>query len=271
MNKKMRLEGINVGYYDKSPRERQTQEREAQNSAVLFLHGWGSSFSVFRPCLDRLTNRRVCALNLPGFGGSEEPPTAWGVDDYATFVAAFLEKLEIREAALVGHSFGGRIVIKLAVRKTLLFKIEKIVLVDSAGIKPKRTIRQSLRLGLYRCVKKTLSFSVAEKFLPGALEAWRRKTGSADYRSASPRMRQCLVKIVNEDLTPFFPSIPHPTLLVWGENDRDTPLDDAKIMERLIPDAGLVTLKNAGHYSFLDQPFVFERVLSSFLGTESAS
>ncbi|MDR1620942.1 MAG: alpha/beta hydrolase, partial [Synergistaceae bacterium] len=133
------------------------------------------------------------------------------------------------------------------------------------------TVRQSLRLGLYKCVKKILSFSAVERLFPGALEAWRRRIGSADYRDASPRMRECLVKTVNEDLTPLFSSIPHPTLLIWGENDRDTPLGDAKIMERLIPDAGLVTLKNAGHYSFLDQPFVFGRVLDSFLGIEGGS
>jgi pimeloyl-ACP methyl ester carboxylesterase len=271
MNKKMRLEGIDVGYYDRSPDGQRLQERAAKNPAVLFLHGWGSNFSVFRPCWDRITNRRVCALNLPGFGDSEEPPVAWGVGDYANFVVAFLEKLEIHEVALIGHSFGGRVIIKLAAGKTLPFSIEKIVLVDSAGVKPKRTLRQSLRLSLYQCVKKALSFPIAERFLPGALEAWRRKSGSADYRSASPRMRECLVKTVNEDLTPLFTSIPHPTLLVWGENDRDTPLSDAKIMERLIADAGLVTLKNAGHYSFLDQPFVFGRVLDAFLGTEPTS
>ena len=262
---KMCLEGIHVGYYDRNP-----EERGSKNSAVLFLHGWGSDFSVFRSFLDRVPDRRVCALNLPGFGGSQEPPVPWGVDDYADFVVSFLKKLEIGEAALIGHSFGGRVTIKLAARKNLPFRIEKIVLVDSAGVKPKRTIRQKLRLGLYKCVKKVLSFPAVERLLPGALEAWRRRIGSADYRSASPRMRECLVKTINEDLTPLFPSIPYSTLLIWGENDPDTPLDDGKLMERLIPDSGLVILKNAGHYSFLDQPFVFGRVLDSFLGIERA-
>jgi pimeloyl-ACP methyl ester carboxylesterase len=264
----MRLEGIRVGYYDRSPEKGNFEGFEFKNSAVLFLHGWGCDLSVFCSCMSRVTDRRVCALNLPGFGGSEEPPVPWGVDDYADFVVAFLKKLEIGKVALIGHSFGGRIIIKLAVRKTLPFRIEKIVLVDSAGVKPRRTIRQSLRLGLYKCVKKTLSFPAVERLLPGALEAWRRRIGSADYRSASPRMRECLVKTINEDLTPLFPSISYPTLLVWGEDDRDTPLGDGKIMERLIPDSGLVTLKNAGHYSFLDQPFVFGKVLDSFLGAE---
>jgi pimeloyl-ACP methyl ester carboxylesterase len=281
MEKKMRLEEIDVGYYDRRPDGQGPQERESEKPAVLFLHGWESDFSVFRPFLDQVTDRRVCALNLPGFGGSGEPPVPWGVGDYADFVASFLEKLEIRRVSLIGHSFGGRVVIELAARKTLLnsglnsktlpFQIDKIVLVGSAGVKPKRTVRQILRLGLYRCVKKILSLTVVEELFPGALEAWRHKNGSADYRRASPRMRECLVKTVNQDLTPLFSSISCPTLLVWGENDRDTPLGDAKIMERSIPDAGLVTLKDAGHYSFLDQPFVFGRVLDSFLAIERTS
>ncbi|MDR2180267.1 MAG: alpha/beta hydrolase [Synergistaceae bacterium] len=284
--KEMRLEGIHIGYYDRSPEERRFRGLKSEdlksgileserpgfkNPAVLFLHGWGSDFSVFRSCLHRIADRRVCALNLPGFGDSEEPPAAWGVGDYADFVASFLKKIQVDKVILIGHSFGGRVIIKLAVKKTLPFQIEKIVLVDSAGVKPRRTLRQNLRLGFYKCARKILSFPAVERFLPGVLEAWRRRAGSADYRSASPRMRECLVKTVNEDLTPLFSSIPYPTLLIWGENDRDTPLGDGKIMERLIPDSGLVTLKNAGHYSFLDQPFVFGRVLDSFLGIQRVS
>ncbi|MDR1377108.1 MAG: alpha/beta hydrolase [Synergistaceae bacterium] len=265
-DRKMRLEGLDVNYYDRNPGEGDFNN----TSSVLFLHGWGADFSVFRPYLDRMADRRACALNLPGFGGSQEPHTAWGAGDYADFVASFLTKLEIHNVTLIGHSHGGRISIKLAAQRTLPFQIEKAVLVDSAGVKPKRTVRQRLRLGLYKCVKKILSLPIAEKFSPGALETWRRKIGSDDYRNASPRMRECLVKTVNEDLTPLFSSITCPTLLIWGENDRETPLDDAKIMERLIPDSGLVALKNAGHYPFLDQPFVFGKVLDSFLGIERA-
>jgi pimeloyl-ACP methyl ester carboxylesterase len=78
-------------------------------------------------------------------------------------------------------------------------------------------------------------------------------------------MRECLVKAINEDLTPCLPSISCPTLLIWGENDTATPLEHAKTMEKLIPDAGLVVLKKAGHYSFLDQSYTFGKVLDSFL------
>ncbi|MDR2136811.1 MAG: alpha/beta hydrolase [Synergistaceae bacterium] len=254
---KMRLNGIDVNYYDRG-----------SGDAILFLHGWGSDFSAFRPFLDRLAGaRRVCAPNLPGFGGSGEPPAPWGVDDYADFSSSFLEKLGIQAADLIGHSFGGRVVIKLAIRNSLPFRVSKVVLVDGAGIRHPRTTKQKLRLLLYKGVKGLLSLPFLEEKFSGLLESWRRKNASPDYLNASPRMRECLVKTVNEDLTPFLSSIPYPTLLVWGENDRETPLNDGKIMERLIPDAGLVELKNAGHYSFLDQPLIFGRVLDSFFAS----
>jgi pimeloyl-ACP methyl ester carboxylesterase len=78
-------------------------------------------------------------------------------------------------------------------------------------------------------------------------------------------MRECLVKIVNEDLTSCLPAISVPTLIIWGENDTTMPLTAARTMERLIPDSGLVILKSAGHYPFLDQGYAFGKVLDSFL------
>jgi len=211
---------------------------------------------------------RVCAPDLPGFGKSEEPPLAWGVDDYADFALAFLAELGIRSAVLIGHSFGGRIAIKLASRKNLPIEIPKMILVDSAGLRRQKTAKQAARALLYRTVKRIVSIELIQKKFPDLLEKWRKKMGSEDYRNASPRMRECLVKAVNEDLTQCLPFISCPTLLIWGENDAVTPLENAKIMEKLIPDAGLVVLKNAGHNSFLHQSYTFGKVLDSFLGID---
>ena len=100
---------------------------------------------------------------------------------------------------------------------------------------------------------------------PNALESLKKKFGSEDYRNASPMMRDILVKVVNEDLEPLLPNIKQSTLLIWGTEDTATPLSDAKIMENLIPDAGIVEVKGAGHYSFLEQPQLVNVVLDSFL------
>ena len=94
-------------------------------------------------------------------------------------------------------------------------------------------------------------------------------TGSADYRAASPLMRQILVNVVNEDLTDLLPKIKQETLLIWGTNDTATPIADAHIFEKEISaagtDVGLAEIKNAGHYSFLEQPVVFANIIKSFL------
>ena len=96
----------------------------------------------------------------------------------------------------------------------------------------------------------------------------RAKKGSSDYSNSTPKMRAILSKVVNEDLKHVMPSIKCHTLLIWGEKDTATPIGDAKIMEKLIPDAGLVSFPNAGHYSFLDNAFQYQAVLRSFLKKE---
>lgn len=254
----MVLNGCNINYYDKGTGE-----------TIVFLHGWGSRFAVFSSYLDHLADfYRVCALDLPGFGDSDEPPEAWSVDNYADVTVAFLSGLGVKKAILIGHSFGGRIVIKLANRGNLPFIIDKLILVDSAGIRPRLTGRQKVRQTIYKFIKSMLSMPFINQTRPQWLEVWRRRNGSPDYNNATPRMRECFVKVVNEDLTHLLSTISYSTLLIWGENDLDTPLSDAKTMESMIPDAGLVTLKHAGHYSFLDQPFIFRKVLDSYLNIE---
>ena len=143
----------------------------------------------------------------------------------------------------------------------LPFKISKIILVDSAGILPKRTVKYWLRLKFYKVGRKVLEFPTIKKMYPNALANFRKKMGSSDYSNASDIMRKCLVLTVNEDLEPLLNKIKQPPLLVWGENDTATPLSDAQIMERRIPDSGLVILKNAGHFSFVEQPYVFQQDL----------
>jgi len=101
--------------------------------------------------------------------------------------------------------------------------------------------------------------------LRAAARARAERRGSEDYRASSGTLRATLVRLVNEDLTSLLSRIRSPALLIWGEHDADTPLDDARVMERLIPDSGLVVFKGAGHYSYLDQPARFVRIVDVFL------
>lgn len=241
-------------------------EVRGEGQPVLLLHGWGANIKLFDGLMNLLaTKYRVYALDMPGFGGSEEPPCPWCVDDYTDFVLYFIEEQGIKEATLLGHSFGGRVIIKMLSRQNLPFTPLRVILVDAAGIKPKRKFKNVVKVRVFKMSKWVLSLPPVKKLYPDALETLRKKNGSADYNAASPLMRQCLVRVVNEDLTHLLPNIKVPTLLVWGENDMDTPLKDAQLMEKLIPDAGLVTLKNAGHFSFLEQQYTFHKVIASFM------
>ncbi|MCM1357795.1 MAG: alpha/beta hydrolase, partial [Prevotella sp.] len=236
-------------------------EQKGSGDLIVLLHGWGSNIKLFANLIDLLSKKyTVVAMDMPGFGESQEPPSAWCVDDYVDFVIDFLKDYNNREIMFLGHSFGGRVIIKLNSRENLSFKISKVILVDSAGIMPPKSNKKSFRTYYYKFGKAVLSTGLVQKIAPDALENFRKKMGSADYAAASPLMRQVLVKVVNEDLEPLIPNIKCPTLLVWGVNDTATPLSDGEKMEKLIKDSGLVKLENAGHYSFLEQQFTFNRV-----------
>lgn len=233
---------------------------------ILLLHGWGASIKLFKQMIAELSKSYcVIALDMPGFGKTDEPSTPWCVDDYVNFVLAFLKELNITKTILLGHSFGGRVIIKMVTRSITSITFPKLILIDSAGIIPVKTPKQRFNQGIYKIGKSVLQFAPIKSIFPNALDNYRSKHGSADYKAASPIMRSCLVKVVNEDLAPFLPKIVQPTLLIWGENDTATPLSDGRKMEELIPDAGLVSIKNATHYSFLEQWFTVNRVLHSFL------
>lgn len=234
---------------------------------VLVLHGWGAAVETVYPIVTGLAPAaRVYALDLPGFGESDLPPVPWGVEEYQAFVAAFMDAFAIERPAIVAHSNGGRIAIRMA--STEPARASRLVLVDSAGIRPRRTLRWYRRVGMAKVGKYAARFLGAPgERLRAALVG---RAASADYAAAGP-LRPTLVRLVNADLRPYMPGIGVPTLLVWGSQDADTPLSAAREMERLIPDAGLVVLEGAGHYSYLDQPARFARIVSHFIAPPGGS
>ena len=239
-----------------------------QGEPVLLLHGWSSSLQPWRPLMKLLSAKyQVIAVDFPGMGGSEEPKEPWDVDGFGDFVLAFLEQFSVSRISMVGHSYGGRVIIKLA-NRALPFAIDKLVLVDSAGIRPAGSKKKSMRQRVYKVGKWFLSLKPVAKLFPGALEKLRVKFGSADYAAASPMMRQCLVKAVNEDLSHLLPGIKAPTLLVWGDQDTATPIADARLMEKAIPNAGLAVIPGTGHFSFAENPGLFARIMASYFGLE---
>lgn len=249
--------GLHINYTDRG-----------EGELVVLLHGWGSNITLFESMINLLSSKyRVVAMDMPGFGESDEPQEAWDVDRYVDFVLEFLKPYGAKKLTLLGHSFGGRVIIKLCSRK-LPFEVEKVILVDSAGVMPEKTAKQKLKQKTYQWTKKIYSADIVQKMFPEALENLRRKNGSADYNAASVVMRQTLVKVVNEDLCHLMPNVKCPALLIWGKNDDATPISDGEKMEKLMPEAALVAFDNAGHYSFLEQQVLFNRVLASFMNID---
>ena len=238
---------------------------EGEGMPVILMHGWGCNHSTLKSIEAQLTpGFKVYNVDFPGFGGSNEPSAVWGVEEYTSLIEEFARQEHIESPILLGHSFGGRVGILFASRN----KVHKLILVDAAGVKPRRSLRYYYKVYSYKAIKHALLFFLGKKRGETALNSYRAKVGSSDYSNASPMMRAILSKVVNEDLKSVMPKIACPTLLIWGANDTATPLADAKIMEKLIPDAGLVSFDGVGHYSFLENPYQFAAVLKSFLSKD---
>lgn len=257
------INGLNINYID-----------EGSGKLLVMLHGWGSNIDLFSGVVGFAKSKyHVVAMDMPGFGKSDEPVDPMNVDDYVEFVLSFIKKLypEEKEIIFLGHSMGGRIIIKLASgihdgRIKTDFTIPKVILTDSAGVIPVKTETQNKRTKRYKFYKNLITKTGLVKVFPGLLDSLQKKFGSADYAAASPVMRKSLVMCVNEDLVPYMPSVTMPALLIWGDRDTATPLSDGQLMEKLMPEAGLAVINGAGHYTFLDSPVLYNRILGSFLG-----
>lgn len=247
------IDGLNIEYTE-----------QGEGMPVLLLHGWGSSFEVYGGIINTLKNRcRVVAVNFPGCGNSDIMPTPWCLDDYCNFVLKFMKAVNLENPVMFGHSHGGRVTLKMAAES--MVTPQKIVLLDSAGLIPKKSLKQKCRAKSFKIIKGVLTLPLIKNHSEGLLNKARNHYGSADYNAAPPVLRQTLVSLVNTDLRHIIHNITCPTLLIWGENDTATPLSDAKIIEGLIPDCGLCVIKGTGHYSFCERPFEAHAIINSFI------
>lgn len=249
------LQGLTAHYRESGPESAQP---------IVLMHGWGCNASTLASIEAVAAETcHVYNVDFPGFGQSEEPASTWGVEEYTAWLAELISKLGIKRPILLGHSFGGRVAILYASRSD----VDKVILVDAAGIKPRRKLSYYVKVYSFKTMKALAKLILGREKAQAYIDKQRQKRGSADYASSSPTMRAILSKVVNEDLKSVMPSIKASTLLIWGENDTATPISDAKTMERLIPGAGLVAFPACGHYSFLDNPVQFAAVLRSFLAS----
>lgn len=223
---------------------------------LLILHGWKRSLSEWLPIAKHLSDRyKVVLLDLPGFGQTHRPATSYTIYDYASFVEHFLNKIEVNEVILMGHSFGGRLGIILGAKTHLL---EQLILVDSAAVETKNHgIRMRIALNKAAVLPVKLLF-------PKYIEKLKTRFGSDDYQS-SGQMRDIFINTVNADLTPLLKAVKVKTLVVWGENDPIRPISEGKFIKDTIPGAKLRVVWGAGHSPYLEKQKEFMDIVNESL------
>ena len=210
---------------------------------VVGLHGWARTRADLIRALPGVS---LLAFDLPGFGASPEPPAAWSTADYAELLAEALGELD-RPPVLAGHSFGGRVAVRLAAARPEA--VRGLVLAgvpfyrpDAPGTTPAlafRAARWAHRHGL-----------LSER----RMEELRQRYGSEDYRQARGIMREVLVRAVNESYADDIARITCPVELVWGANDTAAPLEYARRASEVLPHSHLEVIEGGGHMSPVTAP-----------------
>lgn len=239
----MNINDINVNYIDYGNKK---------GDAIVLLHGWGQNIEMMQMLGEPFKkDYRIIVVDFPGFGLSQEPKSAMDVGGYTSLIEKLLEKLNVKNPILIGHSFGGRVSVKFASRND----VKKVILLSPA-------LRGHDKKGLKTKILKTLKKVPILK----NLEGWAKNhIGSRDYKAASPVMKEVLVKTVNEDLSSDAKKIKAPVILIYGDQDSEVPVDDTKEYERLIPDCGLILYEGCTHYAYLERLNQTINIIRSFI------
>lgn len=235
---------------------------------LLLLHGWGCSVKHFSAISEQMSKERmVVAVDFPAHGESSKPAEPWGVPDFANLICDLIDELNIKGCDIIAHSFGGRVAIWIASQHPEY--VGRMILTGCAGIKKEQTEEQKKKSRKYKKKKALIEKigkiyglkSLSEKIL----KKLQTKYSSADYNALDDEMKKTFVKVISQDLRPMLKEIKASVLLVWGENDTETPLWMGQIMENEIKDAGLVVFENDDHFAYLRQWPRFVAVAKAFL------
>lgn len=220
---------------------------------IVLLHGWGQNIEMMDPIGRRLQDDfRITILDFPGFGKSPEPPYAFTVYNYFEVLDELLKKLKIKNPILIGHSFGGRIAMIYAASKPT----SKLILFGAPFRRSNK--KANIKLRILKTMKKIPIIKNLEGYA-------KRHMGSRDYRNATPIMRQILVNVINTNLYEYLPKISASTILIWGSNDTEVPLEEAKVIEGAITDCGLIVYEGCTHYAYLERLDQTVNILNEFL------
>lgn len=250
------VDGHLIHYYHLAP----TTEKK---KTIVFLHGWGSNSALWFTSTLSFTDKgyELIYIDLPGFGKSQNPTRPFHLKDYTDVITQCLHKLDIVDPILVGHSFGGKIAVKVAAQKECT--LSGLILVDASGL-PHTSFVTQTKITIAKTVKPVMDLP----FMQGIRSHLLRMSGSDDY-IATPALRETFVNIISEHIEYDLPQITAKTLIVWGGNDENayTPVSDVTVFHKLIPQAEVHIIEGAGHYCFLDAPHEFESTINEFVSS----
>ncbi|MDF1497857.1 MAG: alpha/beta hydrolase [Patescibacteria group bacterium] len=294
--KQIKIDDLNVSY----------KQIGSGSIQIVLLHGWGINSDKYLKLIEIMskenTDLKIIVPDLPGFGKSDEPNENWNLDNYVEFVDKFirsstqdrgfellkniLKKTNIKKIMnggfssvsnsnsdhkkqinLIGHSFGGRIAIKYAMKYPE--KIDKLILTGAAGIKHRLTFKQKVFYFLAKRGKNIFSLPIIKKFQKYARKIIYKLAREKDYNQASPRMKEIMKNVLAEDLTLILEKIKTPTLLIWGRFDNSTPLSDGKIMNEKIENSKLIVINDANHSLPYQKPEEFVNFIKEFIKNDA--
>lgn len=229
---------------------------------LLILPGWGDTRNTFNNIINLLKDTyTIYIIDYPGFGNSPILNKELSIYDYARLIFNFIKDKNIINPIIIAHSFGGRISSILLGNYKL--NINKLILIDVAGIK-RLNIKLLLKTRLYKILKK-LTFLLPSSIKVKARDKLFKIFSSTDYCSIPNTMKKTFQNIIKEDLRDYYKNITCDTLIIWGEKDYDTPLKDGKYLNRIIKNSALIIYRNAGHFSYLNYPYLTNKILEKYL------
>lgn len=244
-----KYKGINL-YYEKYITNK-------NNKNIIILPGFGDSRKTFNNLIYHLKDSfNIYILDFPGFGNTKFPSYDLTIYSYSELVNEWIKSLNISDPTLIGHSFGGRIIITLC--GYYKYNYNNIILIDSAGIKHKKTIYQKIKSFIYKILKKIIKNKKLKIKIMNLFS-------SNDYKMIPNNMKKTFQNIVNEDLTNYLKDIKSKTLIIWGNNDNITKIKDGNKMNELIKNSELIILKDTNHYAYLGRENLISEIINKQL------
>lgn len=229
-----------------------------KNQSIIILPGWGDTRKTFDNIVNYFkSNYEIYIFDYPGWGNSKIPKDPLTIYDYAETIKKFIIKNKINNPIIIAHSFGGRIASLLETHYNI--KIDKMILIDIAGIKPKKTIKKYIKEKIYKLLKKV--FQNNEKVKKKLFSIF----ASSDYQELPKGMHKTFINIINEDLTKYFKQIHSECLLIWGKLDTATPLKDGYKINKLIKNSAIIIYPKGNHFPYIQYPEQTNKIIECFI------